>query len=78
VPDPPVVRVLVVDDHPVVCDGVRALVFQTPDIEVVGVTHERRSDMDIWLNYARRMGFEDRDGDPPPPWSTHGCFKIMM
>jgi two-component system nitrate/nitrite response regulator NarL len=36
------VRVLVVDDHPVVCDGVRALVFQTPDIEVVGSARSAR------------------------------------
>jgi DNA-binding NarL/FixJ family response regulator len=50
-----VLRVLVIDDHPVVCDGVRALVADTPDIEVVGsartardgvrLAHELRPDL---------------------------------
>lgn len=31
-----VIRVLVVDDHPLVRQGVRAMLTQTPDIEVVG------------------------------------------
>jgi anaerobic selenocysteine-containing dehydrogenase len=29
---------------------------------------EARSDLDIFLDYARRMDFRDRDGDPFPPW----------
>jgi ferredoxin-nitrate reductase len=29
-----------------------------------------RSDLDIFLDYARRMGFEDRDGQPLLPWSS--------
>ncbi|MEU5693896.1 response regulator transcription factor [Actinosynnema sp. NPDC020468] len=36
------VRILVVDDHPVVCDGVRALVAGTGDIEVVGSARTAR------------------------------------
>jgi ferredoxin-nitrate reductase len=31
---------------------------------------EARSDMEIFLDYARRMGFEDKDGEPLIKWST--------
>ena len=31
---------------------------------------EARSDLEIWLDYARRMGFSDRSGRPLPPWHT--------
>ncbi|HXV57538.1 MAG TPA: nitrate reductase [Gaiellaceae bacterium] len=31
---------------------------------------EARPDLDIFLDYARRMGFTDRDGRPLPSWST--------
>jgi ferredoxin-nitrate reductase len=31
---------------------------------------EARSDLEIWLDYARRMGFSDRNGRPLPPWGT--------
>jgi ferredoxin-nitrate reductase len=31
---------------------------------------EARSDLEIWLDYARRMGFSDRSGRPLPPWDT--------
>jgi anaerobic selenocysteine-containing dehydrogenase len=31
---------------------------------------ESRSDLEIWLDYARRMGFTDRSGRPLPPWDT--------
>ncbi len=30
---------------------------------------EARSDLDIWVDYARRMGFRDRSGRPIPRWS---------
>jgi ferredoxin-nitrate reductase len=30
---------------------------------------EARSDLEIWLDYARRMGFRNRDGDPLIPWT---------
>jgi ferredoxin-nitrate reductase len=37
---------------------------------------EARSDLDIWLDYARRMGFTDRSGRPLPPWETpEGAFN---
>ncbi|MFL6073282.1 MAG: molybdopterin oxidoreductase family protein [Mycobacteriales bacterium] len=29
---------------------------------------EARPDLDIFLDYARRMGFRDQDGEPLPPW----------
>jgi anaerobic selenocysteine-containing dehydrogenase len=29
---------------------------------------QARADLDIWLDYARRMEFRDRDGRPFPPW----------
>ena len=31
---------------------------------------EARSDLDIWVDYARRMGFTDRSGRPIPRWDT--------
>ena len=31
---------------------------------------EARSDLDIWIDYARRMGFTDRSGHPLPSWET--------
>ena len=31
---------------------------------------ESRSDLDIWVDYARRMGFRDRSGRPIPRWDT--------
>ena len=31
---------------------------------------QARSDLDIWVDYARRMGFEDRSGRPVPRWDT--------
>jgi anaerobic selenocysteine-containing dehydrogenase len=31
---------------------------------------EARSDLDVWLDYARRMDFRDRDGGPLITWST--------
>jgi anaerobic selenocysteine-containing dehydrogenase len=36
---------------------------------------EARSDLDIWVDYARRMGFRDRSGRPIPRWDTpEGAF----
>lgn len=31
---------------------------------------QARSDLDIFLDFARRMGFRDADGQPLPPWRT--------
>lgn len=31
---------------------------------------QARSDLQIFLDYARRMNFRDRDGRPLPPWTT--------
>jgi len=31
---------------------------------------EARSDLDIWIDYGRRMGFTDRSGRPLPSWET--------
>lgn len=31
---------------------------------------QARSDLDIFLDYARRMDFRDADGEPLPPWRT--------
>jgi anaerobic selenocysteine-containing dehydrogenase len=31
---------------------------------------EARADLDIFLDYARRMDFRDKDGKPLPPWSN--------
>jgi anaerobic selenocysteine-containing dehydrogenase len=36
---------------------------------------EARSDLEIWLDYARRMGFTDSSGRPLPRWDTpEGAF----
>jgi anaerobic selenocysteine-containing dehydrogenase len=36
---------------------------------------QARSDLDIWVDYARRMGFTDRSGRPIPRWdSPRGAF----
>jgi ferredoxin-nitrate reductase len=35
-----------------------------------------RSDLDVWIEYARRMGFSDRDGSPLVPWTdAEGAFN---
>ena len=31
---------------------------------------QARSDLDIWVDYARRMDFRDNSGRPLPPWDT--------
>jgi predicted molibdopterin-dependent oxidoreductase YjgC len=37
---------------------------------------EARSDLEIWLDYARRMGFSDRSGRPLPRWDdAEGAFE---
>ena len=37
---------------------------------------EARSDLDIWLDYARRMDFHDRDGKPLISWhDAEGAFE---
>ena len=36
---------------------------------------QARSDLDIWLDYARRLDLRDRSGRPLPPWDTaEGAF----
>ena len=38
--------------------------------QAVAPPGEARSDLDIWVDYARRMGFRDRSGRPIPRWDT--------
>jgi anaerobic selenocysteine-containing dehydrogenase len=39
---------------------------------------EARSDLDIWLDYARRMDFRDKDGEPLVKWSDpEGAFEAF-
>ncbi|MFL6151241.1 MAG: molybdopterin oxidoreductase family protein [Ornithinibacter sp.] len=38
--------------------------------QAVAPPGEARSDLDIWVDYARRMGFTDRSGRPIPRWDT--------
>jgi DNA-binding NarL/FixJ family response regulator len=42
------IRVLLVDDHPVVRDGLRALLAAAPDIEVVGEAADGRAAIAAW------------------------------
>jgi anaerobic selenocysteine-containing dehydrogenase len=37
--------------------------------KAVGAPGEAKADLDIFLDYARRMGFEDKDGQPLVKWS---------
>jgi len=40
---------------------------------------EARSDLDIFLDYARRMGFRDRDGEPLIKWDDpESAFEAWM
>jgi ferredoxin-nitrate reductase len=40
---------------------------------------EAKSDLDIFVDYARRMGFRDKDGDPLVSWSdAHGAFRAFQ
>lgn len=45
----------------------RTVHLQEQAIEPPG---QARSDLGIWIDYARRMGLTDRDGRPLPPWQT--------
>jgi ferredoxin-nitrate reductase len=38
--------------------------------QAVAPPGEARSDLEIWLDYARRMGFTGRSGRPLPSWET--------
>jgi anaerobic selenocysteine-containing dehydrogenase len=39
---------------------------------------EARADLDIFLDYARRMGFKDKDGQPLIKWNdTEGAFEAF-
>lgn len=38
--------------------------------QAVALPGEARSDFDLWIDYARRMGFRDRSGRPLPWWDT--------
>ncbi|MBB5915362.1 anaerobic selenocysteine-containing dehydrogenase [Nocardia transvalensis] len=40
---------------------------------------QARSDLAIFLDFARRMDLRDRDGDPLPPWDDeHGAFAAWQ
>ncbi|RII17925.1 Nitrate reductase [Streptomyces sp. YIM 130001] len=44
--------------------------------QAVAPPGEARSDLDIWLEYARRMGFTNRDGDDLIPWTDpEGAYE---
>src|SRR5215216_3661623 len=51
-------------------------------LKAVDAPGEARSDLDIWLDYARRMGFEDKDGAPLVKWndpeSAFEAFKACV
>lgn len=38
--------------------------------QAVAPPGQARSDLDIWLDYARRLGLTDKDGAPLPAWET--------
>ncbi|WP_090051818.1 molybdopterin oxidoreductase family protein [Lentzea fradiae] len=47
--------------------------------QAVAPPGEARSDLDIFLDYARRMDFRDRDGDPLIKWTdAEGAFKAWQ
>ncbi|MGC4935921.1 molybdopterin oxidoreductase family protein [Gordonia sp. DT30] len=40
---------------------------------------QARSDLDIFLDYARRMDFRDKDGQPLPPWTdAESAFRAWQ
>src|SRR5437868_10207710 len=39
-------------------------------LKAVDPPGEAKSDLDIFLDYARRMDFRDKDGEPLPAWNT--------
>ncbi|MGN6197356.1 molybdopterin oxidoreductase family protein [Humibacter sp.] len=45
----------------------RTVHLQNKAVEPPG---QARSDLDIWIDYARRLGLRDKDGNPLPAWST--------
>jgi anaerobic selenocysteine-containing dehydrogenase len=45
----------------------RTVHLQEKAIEPPG---QARSDLDVWIDYARRLGLTDRDGAPLPAWDT--------
>jgi two-component system NarL family response regulator len=49
--DPQAIRVVVVDDHPVVRDGLKALLGATPDIKVVGEAADGRAAIAAWREH---------------------------
>jgi DNA-binding NarL/FixJ family response regulator len=45
------VRILLVDDHPLVVDGLAALARQSPQLEVVGIAHGGREGVELCLRH---------------------------
>jgi two-component system NarL family response regulator len=53
------IRVLVVDDHPVVRDGLKALLGAAPDIEVVGEAGDGRAAIAAWREHEPDVALMD-------------------
>jgi DNA-binding NarL/FixJ family response regulator len=49
---PRAVRILLVDDHPIVLAGVKALVMTDPNVEVVGEAFDGRSGLQLAMEFA--------------------------
>ncbi|MEV6319041.1 nitrate reductase [Streptomyces sp. NPDC051776] len=47
--------------------------------QAVSPPGDARSDLRIWLDYGRRMGFTDRDGKPLVPWKdAEGAYRAWQ
>ncbi len=48
----PQIRILIADDHPIVCEGLAALINRTPDMTVVGEAHTGREAVALFQQLA--------------------------
>ena len=82
---PMTIRILLVDDHPLFLDGVRAALAGADDLEVVGEAHDgaagdragRRARPDVVLmdlNLPGRLGHRGDPADPGRRARRRGCW----
>ena len=63
-----IIRVLIADDHPIVRDGLNAVINDQPDMEVVAEASNGRDTLQLALQHATRCAV-DRPPDAANGWS---------